>query len=554
MDSLSIAGFTLTAINTFLKVSEKTAELISNVHDFDHDTQVLETRIRDDNVRTRALRQLLFDPSSIYHGRTLFELFNPEVQGRIQLSLEQANSIIEQAYQLLRRQRAVSPAGETGAEDDIPSSSTLSINLLLTPSRGSGLSPSYTHGRSKKPSRTFRRIQWSLLDKERAEAIVRDFCEMNKRIYDNIELWCLSTPAGVGLQHLKRLESNTNSQVLGFDIDATLRLAVRTEENSPRTFEIPRSEKIWRALLSVVPVESKFGITQWNSKPMLVEYRSYAPESPVSIDMDARTHDAVNRLAKLLHQPKNAVFRAPSCYSWVRQVLFNRVVFMFSIPEGSEPRPRSLYHILGSGSPPPALGQRFALALQLARCISHLQLVQWAHGSFRSENILFFPPNLEDSPELRGTPQEHLNFSEPWVLGYGMNQPKPYFSRGRSDGSYDVYCHPERQEGPTRFFKKIYDIYALGVVLLEIGLWQQATSLEKSGFARVRDPYAIKKQLVRNAEKRLASKMGERYKQVVVKCLENGFGVGDDSKEDLKLQQAFRSQVIDALEDATKHI
>jgi hypothetical protein len=41
--------------------------------------------------------------------------------------------------------------------------------------------------------------------------------------------------------------------------------------------------------------------------------------------------------------------------------------------------------------------------------------------------------------------------------------------------------------------------------------------------------------------------MGEKYKVVVLKCLRSDFGVSDDSKHDLKLQQAFRSQVVDVL-------
>ena len=41
--------------------------------------------------------------------------------------------------------------------------------------------------------------------------------------------------------------------------------------------------------------------------------------------------------------------------------------------------------------------------------------------------------------------------------------------------------------------------------------------------------------------------MGEKYKGVVMKCLLNDFGVSHDVKSDLKLQQAFRSQVVDVL-------
>lgn len=64
----------------------------------------------------------------------------------------------------------------------------------------------------------------------------------------------------------------------------------------------------------------------------------------------------------------------------------------------------------------------------------------------------------------------------------------------------------------------------------------------------------VQRYLVRQAEKNLAPRMGEKYKGVVVKCLLNDFGVTHDVKSDLKLQQAFRSQVVDVLGRAADYI
>lgn len=63
----------------------------------------------------------------------------------------------------------------------------------------------------------------------------------------------------------------------------------------------------------------------------------------------------------------------------------------------------------------------------------------------------------------------------------------------------------------------------------------------------MKDPQVVQKYLIRQAEKHLGQRMGEKYKAVVLKCLRNDFGVSDDSKHDLKLQQAFRSHVVDVL-------
>ncbi|AEO71186.1 uncharacterized protein THITE_2123332 [Thermothielavioides terrestris NRRL 8126] len=86
------------------------------------------------------------------------------------------------------------------------------------------------------------------------------------------------------------------------------------------------------------------------------------------------------------------------------------------------------------------------------------------------------------------------------------------------------------------------------------GLWQPALSLDKDGFAKAQSPQSIKKHLLRHAEKRLGAKMGTKYRDVVVKCLTGDFHVQNDNKEDLKLQQAFRSQVVNVLQRAAESI
>jgi hypothetical protein len=39
-----------------------------------------------------------------------------------------------------------------------------------------------------------------------------------------------------------------------------------------------------------------------------------------------------------------------------------------------------------------------------------------------------------------------------------------------------------------------------------------------------------------------------------MKCLTGNFGVEDDTKEDLKLQQAFRHQIVDVIEMAANYV
>ena len=65
-------------------------------------------------------------------------------------------------------------------------------------------------------------------------------------------------------------------------------------------------------------------------------------------------------------------------------------------------------------------------------------------------------------------------------------------------------------------FKKIHDIYALRVALLEIGLWYPAVKVTLGGA----DQTCPKAAVVNVLEPR-------KYKEVVFKCLSGNFGVGN---------------------------
>ncbi|EJT75451.1 hypothetical protein GGTG_05385 [Gaeumannomyces tritici R3-111a-1] len=589
MDPIGIAGLALAALDQLWKMGERTAVLVSNFREFDNDTKLLEAKIRDENNRTRALHQLLFEPSNVYAGRTLFVQFDTEVQKNIHLFFEEATGILQQAHELLSRGQgdpnACAGGSHPSSDGDAPSMSNggnSSPRSEMPTTLAPATSPVALRHALARP-RSFVRLRWSLLDKKRVEAILCQFSDFNNRIHENIKLCCLATTIGVDLAHLRRLEDDVSSRVLGFDTDARLRQIVAADAGSRdcgpglASFEILGGAD-GAAELTLRPSEfvrddsdGRFGIAITHSRendntpgrerrPLLVEYRSYAPESPVSVDLDDRTKDLVDQLARLLRQPKGVVFRTPRCEGWVRQPEHNRVAFLFAIPDNVDPMSVSLLKILSSKDvPPPPLGQRFLLAGHLARCISQLQLVKWVHKSFRSENILFFPSldttasaDREEGPTL---PSSCIDISEPWVLGFEFSRPELYFSHGYGDSclARDIYRHPDRQRNPAQLFNKLHDIYALGVVLLELGLWRPALDLLGRTVAtgsNAPDPRSVHRHLVRHAERHLASKMGSRYRDVVLRCLSGDFGVADDTKEDLRLQQAFRAQVVEVLQKA----
>ena len=82
-------------------------------------------------------------------------------------------------------------------------------------------------------------------------------------------------------------------------------------------------------------------------------------------------------------------------------------------------------------------------------------------------------------------PRLLIDFTQPWVLGYKFSHPEFDFSSGPTAidicPSRDVYRHPQRQQTPVQPFKKLHDIYALGVVLLKIGMYNGLNALGEMG-------------------------------------------------------------------------
>jgi hypothetical protein len=495
----------------------------------------------------------------------LFEQFDSDVQTQIELLLGQGKATLQEGCDLLERRYRASAKHSALIDSDLqpvfPVSSSLSTaTTIIRSSR-----PALTDRNSSTSVWTL--LRWSLRDKERVESILRSYQLQNNRVHDKIKLWCLASDLGVNVQHLQRLQSDDNSKRIGFDTDASLKLTQALQDTSvdlelkgspwtDRVCSSPPSQ--FNSTFTTIQVEGRWLLREtflFILNPMITPLTMMA-NLPYDTHLDERTKTKVKSLARLLHQPKEQIFRIPHCYGWCYSPQSSTISYFFeavvqnSIGNGwNNLKPLSLSDLLRRSDLRPELGFKYALACKLATSIAQLHMVQWLHESFRSDNIVFL--EQED-------PAGRLDCSrlEPLVLGFEFSRQESDFSDGLPDylPARDIYRHPQRQGRPERRFSKIHDIYSLGVVLLEIGLWEPALSLEKNNFINAGSGSKIREQLVKQAERRLDGKVGKRYKAIVVKCLSSDFGVTGDTREDLNLQQAFRAQVIDVLERAAASV
>ncbi|KAJ9607287.1 hypothetical protein H2200_008360 [Cladophialophora chaetospira] len=194
-----------------------------------------------------------------------------------------------------------------------------------------------------------------------------------------------------------------------------------------------------------------------------------------------------------------------------------RCALVYALPEGHDHNALQQHKTLASllstsisqeGSPQPALEDRFRLAYNLALSIMGYFAQGETHQYINSNNIL-----------LVGT-REHMHRSSlpkelrsPYLLQSGQD----FLSRVQAEMPFSatIYRHPDHhihasEEVPA------YDIYSLGLLLLEIGLWIPLQKLWKPKY----DRDIFMERVQRIYAHKLAPKCGSKYMRVVLKCLQ----------------------------------
>ncbi|KAL5313162.1 hypothetical protein ACEPPN_018895 [Leptodophora sp. 'Broadleaf-Isolate-01'] len=188
-----------------------------------------------------------------------------------------------------------------------------------------------------------------------------------------------------------------------------------------------------------------------------------------------------------------------------------------------------------AAKPQHPLNQRFEFAKKLATALLFLHTTGWLHKDIRPENILVFQsssvPHAKRFPRVLG---------DPFLVGLESARATAADSdksarRKEAMWKMDIYQHPDRVyiNAPIeRDYTKAHDVYSLGIVLLEIGLWKPLSTLEdvKKLYNRHGNPpiggHGPGQELRRAREELLLMLarttevcMGDMYASVVENCL-----------------------------------
>lgn len=256
------------------------------------------------------------------------------------------------------------------------------------------------------------------------------------------------------------------------------------------------------------------------------------------------------RLATLLRQPKAAEngFRTLRCSGVVQEIYpEKRFAFVYELPSPSQ-IPVSLNEAIDSRDfktlVRPTLNEKFRLASSIAETVFQFHSVHWLHKSIRSEHVLFFYDG-----------HAHLDFCKPHLVGFEFSRDENDRSTTEKDDSLacNIYRHPDRWGPPEERFGVLHDIYSLGVVLLEIGIWRPLLGFDKHFDEMNSDE--VKNCLELHAKERLPHYMGVEYTRAVLTCLggelvqeeqasEKSVGSGHQSKGE-EMQMAFWENVVE---------
>jgi serine/threonine protein kinase len=179
--------------------------------------------------------------------------------------------------------------------------------------------------------------------------------------------------------------------------------------------------------------------------------------------------------------------------------------------------------------------------------VSYLHELEYVHKLIRSDNILL-TFEKQDNENFETGYLGHVNLKGFGLARKGTGDAQTRKNKDSSNWKTQFYCHPQRQvveeqkahdkavqagktgpqiandadagaEPKLEYFKYKHDIYSVGVVLLEIGLWQDLAGNHKQGLHEA-DAELRKRTLVGLTEHKLPQCMGKKYAGIVGACLD----------------------------------
>ncbi|KAI9745950.1 MAG: hypothetical protein M1818_000631 [Claussenomyces sp. TS43310] len=421
---------------------------------------------------------------------------------------------------------------------------------------------SETFSYARGPDGKIRRGMWAVKLKDALETLVQDMERWQRRFMEYIQLlhftgFGFRESIEIPMDTIRRSLPTSRAQSLGASLRAAREeINVNHDDLCLRSLPVPDNR-----LVDVSHSLFRTPDAGGSRQDFVVEYRRYTRTDDVEY-----LKSVVRYTAQILAAADARTMHVLCCEGYVYRPDLRQFQIVLKFPPGMG-SPRTLRDLLLDRDPPgePSLTARVELCKQIATAALFMHTASLVHKAIRPEAILLLQVNHVSAPNPSGElPSLSLSpryspfkLGIPFLAGFGLARqetPDTYSSlRENLHWEQDLYSHPSRQGQPIAKYTMAHDIYSIGVILLEIGLWRSLIvwnegirdfiideDVLEGGtaiFRRMKEkkPKAgeeLKGLYERLAEQELPCVMGERFSRVVLRCLnsvEEGFG--EDSAE-----------------------
>ncbi|KAK1139533.1 hypothetical protein N8T08_000673 [Aspergillus melleus] len=351
-----------------------------------------------------------------------------------------------------------------------------------------------------------------------------------------------------------RLENSQN-----YLIDrSALQLSGASHDNSPPPYEMVAASTNSRAIGRIKTSASPFlRGSKDSTATILVEFTPMILESSgaVAVPSNKRLDHVNQTLDQLVQNARVSHLGLLKFLGYYIDMPNSRYAFIYQMPMDYFPFLRNPTDLLQGLKPKqlvslfqtkednqiPNLETRFRLAYDLLMAVLQLRSQNLVHGNINSSNVLIFP-GLTNSNNDEVSLTENLQ--HPYLTSFAQfsangSTPEPLSS--------SMYRHPDDKRSLEDDAAWAYDLYSLGLVLMEIGLWAPVSRLWKMKYNN-----SMFKQRIENVYlQKLGPKCGSAYLHVVQLCLDApNFHLSTQPFDDLNLRvpQTFHYPVLDLSE------
>ena len=593
LSRMDIFSTTVTVLQEIYAITVFVKGVVDDVKSYDLDTEEIREKLRHELVFIDAFQTMFFEDdaaSASYKQQPIM------LQEDVKSTLDQLKKVLGE-YGMEAVKHGI--LGSDTNEDKHTTTEATAGHKRELHGRVGKLVESV---RSKAMDIKKKAIDWSLFDKAKILNMLETYSEWTQRLRQSMTLMTEKMLLK-GLAKFADFANTQQAKDLGLKEVATRQLLIqKAPDGSFAALEGSFVEGSERAVAPNVKV-AKFQAS-WSLKPkeVVLEDRKYDRALQQAIDTNdekrvEQLKSSLKNLAWLLHNSPfpedtddDAVISArhPTlltlrCTGYIDQPSESRMQFIYEPPQMSlvqeklaittlhslimgtgpniEPEKHqflSLWHDFWSGNreratrghmQKPSLRNRFFLAHALALTVLNIHSSGWVHKNLWSHAIIIIP----SANRSQRSGSQHL---VPYVAGWGVARPTSADSTEmREDMQIEpnLYRHPQRQQQPSIKFTFIHDVYSLGVLLMEIGLWKTVGNVFRRPIEwAARNRKAPKIDLVQVAwaetlKEDVQREMGDVYAEAVGRCLMGTFGIDKDDANETNLSVAFTNLVVEAM-------